>query len=199
MGGRAARGTCSHRQHGPPDDSPQPGQQFARREGFRYVIVGAELQAGDAVRRLAAPGEHQNRHRGFCADPPEHLKPVQTRQHDIEKDSVEIALQRLVQPVGPGVGQRHFIAERFKILLHHAAEFRIVIHDEQSRAGRGWELPGNAVHGPLHDNPLPADCRRSLPLLYDWRAGRAPAPTARPAAWRAARCGPRCGPRGCSR
>ena len=67
-----------------PQDGPQPGQQFARIERFGQVIVGADFQADDAVRVLAACGQHQDRHVGAGTDRSAEFESVAVRQHQVE-------------------------------------------------------------------------------------------------------------------
>ena len=47
----------------PAQDRAQARQQLARAEGLREVVVGAELEADDAIGLLAARREHQDRER----------------------------------------------------------------------------------------------------------------------------------------
>jgi hypothetical protein len=44
----------------PAQDRADARQQLARLEGFGQVVVGADLQADDAVHRVALGGEHHD-------------------------------------------------------------------------------------------------------------------------------------------
>src|SRR6478752_5637913 len=56
------------------------------RERFRQVIVGAQLQPDDAVRLLAACGQHQNRQVRVRPDPAAELETVDPGKHHVEHD-----------------------------------------------------------------------------------------------------------------
>ncbi len=60
--------------------------ELARRERLRDVVVGAELEAGDAVGLLVARGQHQDRHLRVRAHLPADLEAVDPRQADVEHD-----------------------------------------------------------------------------------------------------------------
>ena len=113
----------------PPYDSAQSGKQFARRKRFRDVIVGPEFESGNPVRRFPARGQHDHRHGRGGANPLQYLEPVQSREHDVKEDGMELLLARLLQTVGTRVGERDIIAERFQVLLDHSAQLWIVIDE----------------------------------------------------------------------
>ena len=75
---RGAAQQCSH-----------PGQQFARLEGLGQVVVGADLQADDAIGGLAPRREHQDRHRGgrprHLPDLAAHVQTVTIGQHQVQQ------------------------------------------------------------------------------------------------------------------
>ena len=52
---------------GAAENSADAGQQFARVEGFRHVVVGAEFEADDAVRFLPHRGQHDDGDVGLAA------------------------------------------------------------------------------------------------------------------------------------
>src|SRR5213593_182235 len=82
-GGRGGRGWA-----GPPEDGTGPGHDLARREGLRDVVIGAELQADDAVGLLALGREHDDRRLRLCPDPPKDLQAIDPREHEIQQDEV---------------------------------------------------------------------------------------------------------------
>jgi hypothetical protein len=57
--------SAPRRRHGiaAAQDAADARQQFARLERFRQVVVGAHFQAEDAVQRLVAGGQHDDRQR----------------------------------------------------------------------------------------------------------------------------------------
>jgi hypothetical protein len=76
-------------QHRPAQHGAQPGQQFARRECLRQIIVGAHLQAHDAIRLLAATGQYQHWSLRMNAQTAQHFEPVHAGQHHVENHGVE--------------------------------------------------------------------------------------------------------------
>ena len=84
-------------------DGLQPRHQLARLEGLGQVVVGAELQADDAVHDLAARGEHDDRQVALLADGAAQLEAVHLGQHHVEDGGVEAAL-RAAAP-GPALGR----------------------------------------------------------------------------------------------
>jgi hypothetical protein len=83
----------------PPQYRVDPGDQLARIEGLGKVVVGAHLQADDAVHLVALGGEHHDRGPVVPLggiSPPEAAadrEPVLARKHEIEHHQV-VALAR---------------------------------------------------------------------------------------------------------
>ena len=73
---------------GAPQDRAHAREQLAGVEGLRHVIVGADVEAGDAVRVLAARREHDDGDVVSSADAAAHLEAVDARKHDVEEDDV---------------------------------------------------------------------------------------------------------------
>ena len=66
-------------------DGADARQQLARLEGLGQVVVGAELEADDAVGVLAERAEHDHRH-ARRREPPAEREAVLARQHQVEHD-----------------------------------------------------------------------------------------------------------------
>jgi hypothetical protein len=128
----ALAGTAQQRAHA--------REQLAQRERLDQVVVGAHVQAGDAVVDLAARGEHQHR----CvvaalAQAPAHLQPVHARHRDVEDDRLVRGapqlLERLVSVAGLGhvvVFQRQCSEQR---ILHGG----LVVDDQYAcLLGHDW-------------------------------------------------------------
>ena len=65
---------------------PHPSQQFAGAEGFRHIVVGAQVQRLHLVVFLG-PGRHDdNRHLGPLADVADDLLAVHIRQAQIQQN-----------------------------------------------------------------------------------------------------------------
>jgi hypothetical protein len=121
--------------------APQPGaharDQLARREGLDDVVVGADLQAHDAVHFFRARGQHHDgdlRHRAdFAADG----EAVFARHHHVEQHKVEAAGCGVAHRAG-GTGQhRHFETGFGQELFGQAADLGIVVDQQNMAFGRG--------------------------------------------------------------
>ena len=67
-----------------------PGEEFARIEGLRDVVIGSEFQPHDTVNIFAARGEHDDRRRVLRrADPLQNREAVFTRHHQVENQRVK--------------------------------------------------------------------------------------------------------------
>src|SRR5688500_15749544 len=60
----------------PPQRSPNPSQQLADTEGFRYIIVGSEIERRNLVLLLSARREDDNRHLAPCAHVTDYVESV---------------------------------------------------------------------------------------------------------------------------
>lgn len=67
----------------PPQNRPDSRHQLAGVERLRQIIVRAQLEADNAVRVLAARGQHEDRHSAAPAQLPEDLETVHARKHHV--------------------------------------------------------------------------------------------------------------------
>ena len=81
----------------PAQNRANAGGQLSRVERLGQVVVGAELQADDAVHIFAAGREHDDRHFAFLAQAAQDFEAIHARQHHVQQDDRVVALQRLVQ------------------------------------------------------------------------------------------------------
>ena len=129
-------------------------QQLARLEGLGQVVVGAQLEADDAVDGLAARGEHQQRQAaraGVGAQLAREVEAVAVGQHEVEHQRV---VRLLAQPVAAGgdrAGGVDRIAGTAQVLAHHGGEARVVVDQQQAGGGvhRERESPGTEGAGAL--------------------------------------------------
>jgi hypothetical protein len=84
--GGAGRAFAGAAQHG-----ADAGQQFARVERFRHVVVGAEFQADDAVGFLPHRGQHDDGDVGLGAHPAREVEAGFAGQHQVQHDDVVVA------------------------------------------------------------------------------------------------------------
>ncbi len=111
-------------------DGADAGKEFAGVEGLGEVVVGAHLEADDAVDVFAARGEEEDAVGGCGAEAGEDFEAVDAREHDVEEDH------------GPGAGARGFEAGvatmdggdvevvAAEILGEHLAELDVVVDEE---------------------------------------------------------------------
>ena len=107
--------------------------QFFGVEGFGQVIVGAGLEAFDALGPGTARGEDQHRRRQAGGAPlRQHVKPRQTRQAEVEDDQVigfAAALIHRVATVGQPV---HGVTLAIEAGHQFVGQRHVVFHQEQS-------------------------------------------------------------------
>jgi len=132
VGRAAARGTDVRA----PQDGAHARHQFTWVEGLAEVIVGAELQADDAVHVVAAGGEHQDRSLVRGAEFAQDVEAADVRQHDVQDQDFEIADLERGQSVGAVMHARHLEMLGFQIFREHLAQLAIVV-DEQHAALAG--------------------------------------------------------------
>ncbi len=111
-------------------DGADAGEEFAGVEGFGEVVVGAHLEADDAVDVFAAGGEEEDAVGGGGAEAGEDFEAVDAGEHDVEEDH------------GPGAGAGGFEAGvaavdgvdaevvAGEVLGEHVAELDIVVDEE---------------------------------------------------------------------
>jgi hypothetical protein len=133
-------------------DDLDAGQQLARAEGLGQVVVGAHLQAHDAVGLVAACGEHHDGQVGPGAQVTTQRQAVVAGQHHVQHHQVEAAtVQRL--PHGAAVGHGGgALAVLFEIARQQAADLGVVVDDEDvvgsvHRCVQGPIAPGAACCG----------------------------------------------------
>ena len=127
----------SHLAAGAPHHRPDPGQQLARGEGLRDVVVGAQLEPEDPVGLLAARGQDHDGHVGVGAQLPADVPPVLAREHEVEEHHVVGAAERLGEAgdaVG-GAGDHHAVPA--EVLGGQGGEAGVVLDEErgQDRVG----------------------------------------------------------------
>src|SRR5262245_36646675 len=124
----------------PAQDRSQAREQLARIERLRQVVVRAELETDDAVRGLAARGQHQDRDVGGSPDLAAHGEAVPVGQHEVEDERVERLAFERGEPVRGGLVCGHAKARLREIFAHHRGEPRIVLDDEDAigHARLGW-------------------------------------------------------------
>jgi hypothetical protein len=74
-----------------PRERADAGFEFLQRERFGHVVIGAEIEAGDALLDAVGRGQDQHRYgRAACTQPAQNLQPVQPRQAEVEDQQIEL-------------------------------------------------------------------------------------------------------------
>ena len=128
---------------GAAEDRLHAGDELARRERLRDVVVGADLEPGDTVGLLVARREHENRHRGLRADAAADLEAVDAGQADVEHDEADRVPRELRERLLAGAHPDHAIAVTAEVRPHDRAD-RLLVLDEEHRSAR---LPRRQVRG----------------------------------------------------
>ncbi len=126
-------------------------EQLARVERLREVIVGADLEADDAVHLVALAGQHNDRHlTGGTQLAADGEAVFSTRQHHIQHHEVHpLHRHQAAQAaaVGHGSDAEAMLLEK---LREQAADFPIVIDDDDVSTS-SWDDsqgPGSVAHAP---------------------------------------------------
>src|SRR5664279_2268361 len=125
-----------------PQHGVDAGEQLARIEGFGKVVVGADLEADDAVDILDLGGEHDDRrHVVGGAQAPADRQAVLAGQHQVEDDEVHgLARQQAVERLGV-FGQQHLETLLRQIASQQVANTGIIVDDDDAvRAGVGGRV-----------------------------------------------------------
>ncbi len=83
---------------GAAQDRAETGEQLLGIERCCETVVGAQLEAADAVLFVASGREHEHWYLRFLAELPQYLETVKTRQHHVDNEQVEQLIQRTIQP-----------------------------------------------------------------------------------------------------
>jgi hypothetical protein len=97
-------------------------------------VIGPQLEAGHAVRLLVARRQHD--HRDASGDPPADLKPVDTRQADVEHDQLDRVAPELDERVLAGSDPQCLVALAAKVCANEPADVRLILDDHHERAPR---------------------------------------------------------------
>jgi hypothetical protein len=110
------------------------GQQLARLERFRQVIVGAHFQAQDAVQRLVAGSQHDHRQRGRGAQLAAQAQAVVAGQVQVQHDQVRARLVELF-PHGAAVRRAlRAVAIGLQVIGQQRADIAVVVDDQDGRS-----------------------------------------------------------------
>ena len=113
---------------------PDPRQQLLALEGLDQVVVGAAVEAVDAVLGLGPGGQHQDRHVAVGAQAPADLDAVEPGQAEVEDDQVGDEaggdVERL-DAVGGGADLVALVAQR---AAQDVGDLGVVLDDQDAAA-----------------------------------------------------------------
>ena len=113
-----------------------PRRELARRERLGDVVVGADLEPGDAVALLVARRQHQDRDVRAGANGAAHVEPVLAGQADVEDDHARLhaleASERILARPHPGDA----VAALLEVGVDESADGFLVLDEQQLRPSR---------------------------------------------------------------
>ena len=119
------RGRAAH-------ERAQPRQQLAEVERLGQVVVGADVEAADAVADLAARGEHEDRRPAVAlAQRAADLEAVAAREHHVEDDGVVLPHRGLHERGVAVAGHVDRVALVAQPALDGPRQLRVVLDEQQ--------------------------------------------------------------------
>jgi hypothetical protein len=112
------------------EDRANAREELARMEGLRNVIVGAHLEADDAVHILAARREHEHGDAALGAQLAAKREPVDARHHEVEHDEVHGALLDRAHELAPVREHGRAKAVLLEVLRDERADLGVVVDDQ---------------------------------------------------------------------
>ena len=100
------RGLGLLRGRGPAQDGADAGDDLGAAEGLDHVVVGADLEAGDAVELGSARREHDDRHLRGAAQLAAQVAPVPVGEREVEEDEVGRLAREARPRLGDAIAQR---------------------------------------------------------------------------------------------
>ena len=120
------------------------------------IVVGADVEAADAIGHAIFRGQHDDRHAALGANAPADFHAVHARKHQIEDHEVGL-FERLLQALEPVARAFDLVAFVLELELQHAADGGVVLDDENLEA----------VFRLTHVSRV-SDVRPSCPLRRGW-------------------------------
>ena len=130
-----------------------PRHHFPGAERLADVVVGADLQAQQAVHLFHPGGDHQNRHLRETADRLAHFHAVAVGQHQVEQHGVEVAVAHALLGVGGAAGLLRLEMAVAQIVRQQLRQPGLILDDQNFR--HALFLPFSVGAG-LWERALPA-------------------------------------------
>ena len=165
IGANALGASLAHFGAAPAQHRADARQELARAERLGEVVIGAELEAHDAVGFLVAPGEHDDRDLRFVAQSPRERHAVLAAQLEIQHDQVDDLLgQYRLHAAAIGDG-RHPQLVLLEIVRDEIAHQRIVVDRQYVGQRRLQRRLGRSGHECLVTDHRWKISQRLLPRL----------------------------------
>jgi len=119
----------TQRRSRPAKNGVDAGEQLIKLEWLGNVIIGAEIQAADAIRFLPASRDHQDWSRRMPPQLRADVKTVHPRQHHVEHDEVWSKVMNLGQRRTTISHEIDFEPLKNKILPHDRRQVHVVFDD----------------------------------------------------------------------
>ena len=120
----------------PPQQRAHARHQLVRAERLREVVVGAQLEADDALGLLGAGGQHDDRDRRgrlVGTKQPADLQAVDVRQHQVEHQQLRRTRRDRLQRLAAGGGALGEETGLVEITSDELGDVRIVLDDQDAR------------------------------------------------------------------
>src|SRR5829696_8318855 len=115
------------------DDRADAGHELAQLGGLCQIVVGAELEADDAVDRARRRGQHDDRHVGRFLEVADDRQPVLLRHVEVEHDEVRLVLGEALAQARAAVAQGDLEAVQLEVVADHVPGGGLVVDDEDVR------------------------------------------------------------------
>src|SRR3989442_6976329 len=113
-------------------DGADARQQLGEREGLHQVVVGAELQALDAVLYLVARADEEHRRLALATDALQHAEAIHARHHHVHQHQVVAARGGQVQAFGAVAGDVDDVGVLCQALADIGRGLRFVVDDQDA-------------------------------------------------------------------
>src|SRR5919108_121078 len=120
----------------PSEDSADPRHELARRERLGQVVVGAELEADDAIRFLVTRGQDQNRDVTAAAQLSTEGEAVDVGKAEVEHDEARLLPPDRLEAAFAGALTDDLEAGLLQVRADECAD-RFVVFDHDGDAGHG--------------------------------------------------------------
>ncbi len=118
---------------GAPQHGLHASGQLARAERLGHVVVGAELEAGDAVGLVVARGQHDHRQARAGADAAADLEAVDAGQADVEHDQGDLVARQLGKPLFAGAHRDDAMPVALECDADEIGDVPLVLDDQYRR------------------------------------------------------------------